>query len=186
MRHGESVANRDGWFSGQIDTPLTKLGVKQAEDVAAKLRDVEFDRAYCSDLRRALNTAAPIMQGRSLALTISPMLRERDAGQWAKRNRDELRATGEMEKMLAWKGAPINGESAYDIALRSLTFLSQQEEADSSLIVAHGGVIRTLLGLIDGIATDQIGRTVIPNAIVLTREIEGGLFRQLLTYIQEE
>lgn len=185
VRHGESIANRDGWFSGQIDTALTDLGITQAADVAAKLRDVEFDRVYCSDLSRALNTASPIMRGRSLVLTVSPMLRERDAGDWAKRSRQELRATGEMEKMLAWKGAPVNGESAYAIAVRALTFLSQQEDADSCLMVAHGGVIRTLLGLLDGIATDHIGRTVIPNAKVLVREVEDGRFAQLLSQIQE-
>ena len=37
LRHGESVANAEGWLSGQVDTPLTERGRDQARQAARDL-----------------------------------------------------------------------------------------------------------------------------------------------------
>jgi probable phosphoglycerate mutase len=53
VRHGETEANRQGIFQGQLDTALNKAGIEQARMVGEFLRGVRFDKAFSSDLSRA-------------------------------------------------------------------------------------------------------------------------------------
>jgi bisphosphoglycerate-dependent phosphoglycerate mutase len=48
VRHGQSVANREGWLAGHYDAPLTDQG--EAEAIAARcvLVDPLPGRAFCS------------------------------------------------------------------------------------------------------------------------------------------
>ena len=53
---GETDANRERRLQGQIDTMLNDLGERQAHAAGQVLKDVRFDKAYSSDLKRAKNT----------------------------------------------------------------------------------------------------------------------------------
>src|SRR5690606_2527197 len=57
IRHGLSVMNRQGVFSGSIDTPLTDEGRKQAKRAGKLARDFGIDYIVSSPLARALETA---------------------------------------------------------------------------------------------------------------------------------
>ena len=46
---------------GHIDTPLNDIGEKQAEIAGKALENVEFNRAYSSDLKRAHKTCQLIL-----------------------------------------------------------------------------------------------------------------------------
>ena len=58
-RHGQDQDNADGVLNGQRDQPLTNIGVKQAKEVAQKIRGagITFDVVLTSPLRRAFKTA---------------------------------------------------------------------------------------------------------------------------------
>jgi 2,3-bisphosphoglycerate-dependent phosphoglycerate mutase len=56
FRHGQTTFNRDGRFTGWLNPGVTKLGVKQAEAVARKLRNKRFEIAFRSSLRRSEQT----------------------------------------------------------------------------------------------------------------------------------
>lgn len=60
IRHGETDANREQRFQGQIDTPLNATGHVQAQRLAARLGETPHDRLFTSDLQRARETAAPL------------------------------------------------------------------------------------------------------------------------------
>ncbi len=74
VRHGESESNIELTSTGQttehsIDTPLTALGMEQAEDVAdflelkgIKYDDGHVDRVQISPLLRAIQTALPTLK----------------------------------------------------------------------------------------------------------------------------
>ena len=47
---------------GHIDTPLNDIGEKQAEIAGKALENVEFNRAYSSDLKRAHKTCQLILE----------------------------------------------------------------------------------------------------------------------------
>ena len=60
MRHGETDYNRQQRFQGQVDVPLNAAGREQARRLAQRLADDPADVLVSSDLRRALETAAPL------------------------------------------------------------------------------------------------------------------------------
>ncbi|MCB9763441.1 MAG: histidine phosphatase family protein [Alphaproteobacteria bacterium] len=184
VRHGESVANVEGWLAGHVDTPLTEKGVRQARGAARTLADQPFSRAFCSDLQRAHRTAELILEGRpdpqEVPLTVTPQLRERALGAWSERPKAEIRRSGEMDLLLTWAERPPGGESQADLAARLLDFLADLEPVDGhTLVVAHGGVIRVMLGLLDGTPVEGIGTTRIENARPIARDIEAGRWEAL-------
>src|SRR2546423_10426650 len=81
VRHGESTWNTLGLAQGHCDQArLTRLGQRQAWAVAAQLRDRPVAALYASDLRRALETAAPLAEVTGLSVNRDTRLRERCLG----------------------------------------------------------------------------------------------------------
>jgi broad specificity phosphatase PhoE len=81
VRHGESTWNTLGLAQGHCDQArLTRLGQRQAWAVAAQLRDRPVAALYASDLRRALETAAPLAEVTGLSVHRDTRLRERCLG----------------------------------------------------------------------------------------------------------
>ena len=74
VRHGQTKANETNTIQGQGNTPLSPLGIQQAERAAARLRGVTFAAVYSSDLGRAMDTALRIAP--YPAPTPCPQLRE--------------------------------------------------------------------------------------------------------------
>lgn len=63
---GESEYNVNKITQGHSESPLTDQGIAQAKRVANRLKDIEFDKIYCSDLYRAKQTADEIIEYHSL------------------------------------------------------------------------------------------------------------------------
>ena len=61
VRHGQTASNIHGLLHGQVDVPLTPLGIAQAHAVAARLgQEEEIATLYSSPLERAQHTATII------------------------------------------------------------------------------------------------------------------------------
>ena len=102
-------------------------------------------------------------------------------GDWAHRSLDDVRSSGESHLLTAWHQAPPGGESNALLARRSLNYLASLGDVDGpSLVVAHGGLIRVVLGLIDGLDYERIGRVRIENCDAIFRELPQGGFADLL------
>lgn len=170
LRHGESVANAQGTLCGLVNSPLSALGTQQA--VAARQGLGPVTHCLSSDLRRAVQTAETVLQGRR-PIRQHPQLRERNMGQWAGRSKKVLRDAGAFEGMRTWSGAPEGGESYADLHRRLIPFLAQQAfPADAGvLLVAHGGVLRVLLAQVDGVLDSATGQLSVPNAEPIVREL---------------
>lgn len=179
LRHGESEANAGGWLSGHRDVPLTERGRAQAVEARAQLATVSFDQCWTSDLQRAHHTARLVLADRGPALQISMRLRERALGSWEGRAKAELRADGSMAHLLTWEGRAPGGESHRDLAVRAVPFLASIDRGVDTLIVAHGGLIRVLIGLLDGLPEDEIGRVAYANCVPHHREVERGRWAAL-------
>ena len=61
LRHGETDLNVQGRLQGWLDAPLNENGVRAAAETGRALREIRFDRAISSPLRRALETARLIL-----------------------------------------------------------------------------------------------------------------------------
>jgi broad specificity phosphatase PhoE len=80
IRHGQSQGNAEGRFGGHSPTPLSELGVRQAEATARALANERVTAVYSSDLLRAVQTAEPLARATGLEITRTPALRERSVG----------------------------------------------------------------------------------------------------------
>ena len=80
VRHGETEYNRlNKRMGGWIDEPLNETGLKQAEELARKLKD-NFDIIISSPLKRAKKTSEIIAKKFNKKIVFSDYLKERDLG----------------------------------------------------------------------------------------------------------
>jgi broad specificity phosphatase PhoE len=188
VRHGQSVANREGWLAGRYDAPLTEQG--EAEAIAARrvLVDPLPERAFCSDLRRAHRTAQLLLEGQAIPLVVTPRLRERDCGAWQHRTLQEIAADPEgRPRMATWAGKPPSGESLLDVALRVVGWLATVDDvACDTLVVAHGAVIRAVLATIDGVPRERIDTWRPGNCEAFRRNAPMGTWIGLLDTLRRE
>jgi len=161
VRHGESVANREGWLAGWLDAPLTATGRARAEQFGEVLRARTFARVFTSDASRAIETARLLVPG--AAIEVVPAIRERNLGAWEGAARAKLRADGRFSRLMTWDGRPPGGESHRDIAARMLGWLATVPDGGDTLVVGHGGTLRATLGWLDGLPTDEIAKWSLHN-----------------------
>ena len=179
LRHGESVANAGGWLSGHRDVALTPKGEDQARSVRDELDVIHLDRVLCSDLLRARHTAQLALGDRNVPISYHFELRERHLGDYEGQQKSELRADGRMDTLLTWTGAAPNGESHLDMALRALPILARMPPAPTTLVSAHGGMIRTLVGLLDNDDLAELGTKWVHNCELAHRSLPTGTWNQL-------
>ncbi|HZT59097.1 MAG TPA: histidine phosphatase family protein [Pyrinomonadaceae bacterium] len=80
VRHGQSQGNAERRFGGHSPTPLSELGVEQAEATARALAREGVTAIYSSDLLRAVQTAEPLAREAGLELKRTRAFRERSVG----------------------------------------------------------------------------------------------------------
>ena len=91
IRHGQSLANVQRFFAGHLNSPLTDLGVEQAQLAAGYIhQNYTVDRVYASDLDRAYVTGKAVADLYGLPVTADRRLREISAGDWEGVLYDEL------------------------------------------------------------------------------------------------
>ena len=147
IRHGQSTYNALGRVQGQSDVPLSELGRRQAEAVAAALRGLPIEALYASPLRRAMQTAQPVAEALGLPIQTDPRLKEIHAGVFQDQVRSQL---DELfpDQIARWRSgdpdfAIPGGESRRRLMERgrevfeSLLGTGHQRVA----VVSHGGLI---------------------------------------------
>jgi len=82
VRHGESEANKQGIYSGFLDTKLTEKGENQARECYEILKHLKFDKVICSDLQRAYKTACIVSGIVEEEIIVKEGLREMNFGRW--------------------------------------------------------------------------------------------------------
>ncbi|TGB41605.1 histidine phosphatase family protein [Mycolicibacterium peregrinum] len=81
VRHAQSEGNASGLIDTKTPGPvLTPLGRQQAQAVADKLGDNNYDAIYASTMVRTQLTAAPMSQRLGLPIQVLPGLQEIEAG----------------------------------------------------------------------------------------------------------
>ncbi|KAH9952087.1 phosphoglycerate mutase-like protein [Amylocystis lapponica] len=149
VRHGETDENRQGIMQGQLDTKLNAAGVEQARLTAVALEKVPFERAFSSDLQRAIKTAEIILKTHShVALERHEALRERYLGDWQGTTIDGQGSTApaNAEPLVAFTARATQwwAETIVPYAA-SQTRRSEGKGPAHVLIVSHGGYISKMI-----------------------------------------
>ena len=80
IRHGETRWNSEGKLQGQLDIPLSDIGVNQIKLLPLRLKKEKIDLVFSSSLSRAYNTAKPIANYFDLGIISTTLLSERNFG----------------------------------------------------------------------------------------------------------
>ncbi len=150
IRHGESEANRQGIFAGQINPDLLERGVEQAKLTAQYVADTyQVDAVYASDLQRAYKTAGYLADLFGLPVVQDKNFREIDGGKWEGIPFEEL-AVRFREDYTFWmehveQGFCTGGESVQDVCDRvmpALTKVAEENDGKTVAVVTHVTPIR--------------------------------------------
>lgn len=156
---------------GRADIPLNKNGISQAEKLREILKDIKFDKIFCSPLTRAKQTCE-IIVGSLKNVIIDNRLIERGFGKYEGLTRDEFNFSDFCKK--SFKG--IEGaESIQEIEDRVFSLLNElKKEPDKNiLLVSHGGVGCIFRSYFEGIPEDgDYSKLLIHNGQPLIKEFK--------------
>jgi broad specificity phosphatase PhoE len=144
IRHGETSLNVARILQ-PADTPLSLRGLAQAEALAARLKAMELSAIISSDLPRALRTAQIINAATGKPIETTPLLQERNYGDWRGLAYDALAVDP-----LTMNDGPPGGESSaafeHRVALAFADIVARQTMIGGNVaVVTHGLVIRAML-----------------------------------------
>lgn len=153
VRHGDTVASKDGRFTGATDIPLSKEGRVHASELAVRLARYPLDAIYASSMQRARETAGFTARVHGMEVIPVPDLREMNHGVWDGKNRQEIAeqyGTAQIDEYNrdAFHFRPEGGENGEDVLKRAAPALSQlvkKHDGQSILVVAHKTTNRLLL-----------------------------------------
>ena len=168
VRHGESVWNRAGRIQGQVNSPLTDLGIDQAKAIRDHLSGILLNQEleiYTSPLDRAIQTAEIIAQGidhPSSKIIIEERLNDFNVGEisgtfgWDKvaeifPEQAQLRLQDPM------RFHPSGGESGAEFEARLRSLLEDlMDDGALKLMVSHGIVNKFIRGILKNLSGKEM------------------------------
>ena len=181
IRHGETSANVEGRLQGHLDVSLSERGRRQSEQLAERLSHLSPEALYTSPLKRARATADVIAGRNGLTPEDRPALMERNVGELAGLNREEIRArypdfVRARAEVRTDVGVP-GFESDADLKQRVLDGLGaiiESHPAQTIGVVTHGGVIAAFLRETLDMPIIRPGPFVVSNASITTFDVREG------------
>ena len=157
VRHGQTEFNRINRLQGHVDSPLTPLGVDQAERVGALLKTLIGDPAdwviEASSLGRTAHTARIIAGVLGVGgVVLEDRLREVSMGSWDGLTVDEIAAIAPEAVAAAQRSSLFfhspDGETYEAMAARMRSWLGEAlADGRPRIVVSHGVSGRVLRAL---------------------------------------
>lgn len=152
VRHGETTWNKEGRYQGQVDTPLSELGLTQGAKLAAALSTIKIDKFYSSHLFRAKETARLCATFHNQNVILDERLQEISHGKWEGLLSDDVAQTYPQE-LKDWQNNPAKvvmpeGESLDMVAIRSMVALEEIAQTNlgkTVLVAAHDAVNKVVI-----------------------------------------
>ncbi len=149
VRHGETVDNARQVMQGQTQGCLNDEGIRQALELSGRLASEHFDAIVASDLLRAVQTARIVAEPHALPVVTTPLLRERDWGDF----------TGRFIPDLQGEPWPDNVESLESMLQRARSFLDDVRmnyPGQRVLAVGHGIINKAIQSVFYGQPMNKI------------------------------
>lgn len=158
IRHGLPI--RRELTEGVADPELADEGRAQATLLGEYLASEHLDAVYASSLKRAQQTAEPVVAGRGLELRIEPDVAEFDKDSPEYVPVEELKANNDPRWQAMLDGDMAGMEDHDVFSARSIAGVDRIIDAHRSqrvAVVCHGGVINAYLSHILGLDPGQRG-----------------------------
>lgn len=187
IRHGETLWNTLKIFQGASDSPLTELGISQAEKLSKRLKDVEFTDFYSSPMGRTIQTSRIVMGDRKQELKFIDEFREISMGDMEGVPRQEFEERYPKQFVdfftnpTEYDPTVYNGENYYQVIERVRKglekLLSYHKEGDRVAVVTHGVTLKALFHIITGETMDELAASKVPqNTSLSIVEYKNGKF----------
>ena len=185
VRHGQTDWNAEGRLQGQADTDINQRGRDQADRngrrLAGLIKDASGWDFVASPLRRTRETMERVRRGMGLPpqdYRTDVRLKEVHFGDWQGSTYAELEAAepGTTARRAADKWnflPPGDGAESYTMLSARVAPVLQEMKAPT-VCVTHGGVIRAIFRIVQGMAEDETAALDIHQDRVL-RYRDGGL-----------
>ena len=190
VRHGESEANRQGYFAGQTDAELLDKGIQQARATGTYIsQNYRVDKIYASDLKRAYKTGAEISELTGAPLLADKRLREINAGLWQGNAFDDI-LTRYPDSYTCWLNDIGNcrcdgGESVKQLSERvseALCEIAEANPGETIVVATHATPIRAIQCVLKDLALDEMKNIPwVSNASVTEIAYENGKW----TFVKE-
>jgi len=147
LRHGRTGLS--GRYVGSSNVPLSEAGRAQIQGLRPMLAAMQIDALLASPMLRCTQTVD--LLGLGLPVQFDPDLREIDFGRWEGKTFVEIEA---QDPELVQEWAQGNDDFCFPAGEATAGFASRMEsvknrllavDAKTMLLVAHGGVIRSLI-----------------------------------------
>lgn len=200
VRHGQTLLNSLDRAQGWADSPLTDAGKQTAVELGHKLKSIDFDAVYTSDMLRAIQTAELIMEaGEKKGMPIEKDARLRE---WCLGNMEAENNAVFIKKVAEWLGGasfaelnkrlPDVADAIYEhdttgmaepfqtieerlkAAFMDMAQRHGVRENSNILVVTHAFAIKTIFHLF---APEQLSKAgKVENAAVSRLISDGGVF----------
>ena len=159
VRHGATAwnenrdenGNKNPRYQGRKDLSLNEKGITQAKDVAQKLKEIKFDKVFCSPLKRAKETCEIISDDN---IVFDDRIIERDFGELTGKTKRDFDYAGFWN--LSGKQDYNGAETIKDVEKRVFNFLDElkNDKDKNILVVAHSGIGRVMMSYFYGVPED--------------------------------
>ncbi|MFA5173234.1 MAG: class I tRNA ligase family protein [Candidatus Paceibacterota bacterium] len=156
IRHGEALSNKNKFNSSwpeKTANSLTKKGRLQVEKSAEKLKKLNIDIIFSSDLKRAKETAEIIKKSLKIkTLIFDRRLRETDFGELNEKSASSYKKLFSSFKE-KYEQSPANGENLNQVRkriMKALKEIDKKYDGKNILIVGHEDPLRVLAESLSG------------------------------------
>lgn len=152
FRHGQTDWNAERRVQGQSESQLDAIGRQQARELGERIRDLDFDKIYCSSSERTRQTAELAFAHNNFDVSYLDTLREIAMGPWEGRLYDEI-AKSEPESFKHFWHEPhlydIEGAETFSQlqqrAMAAINKIAAQHAGQRIALVSHGALIKSVL-----------------------------------------
>lgn len=170
IRHGETEENSRGIVHGHSEGTLSTLGLKQAKDLAFKLKHENITAIYSSDFQRCRETAEFIhTYHKNVPLMLKPELREMHGGALNKGGFSPKLVIKGIQLLKLFHVKTPGGESWKELSARVSNFLNEVYEKhsdDTVILVTHGITMQAIRLQIEGSNGRKFKLQQVPNCSV--------------------
>lgn len=155
IRHGETEWNKLKRLQGQTDIPLAEEGIRLAKLTGEAMREFEMDMVISSPLKRAVQTAQLLTEGRDIPILTDDRIQEISFGEWEGESILTSDVLPPDFRRLFYENpleciCPPGGETFDEVRTRTGAFykslLDNPEYADKHILIStHGAAGRCFL-----------------------------------------
>ncbi|QIK56572.1 histidine phosphatase family protein [Erysipelothrix sp. HDW6A] len=186
VRHGYTVGNDQGLYTGWSNTILSRKGIEDLKQYRKEYDYPKTDRYYTSDLVRTIDTFH-LLYGEETPIKESTFaFREIGFGDYEDLKWNEIDDVPYNDMYILNK-PHVNGETISQVTLRLFGKLTQvfsdmsKNGEDSVTIVCHSGVIKTILIFLKSLPFSDFKEIATPNGLGYILDIDFDIENNFLT-----